>query len=393
MADQEQITIRVLPSLSEISREDWDACAGGGTGKKPGNPFLRYDFLKALEDTDCATGQTGWQAQHLVVEDAAGTPMAIMPLYLKDHSQGEYVFDHGWADALMRAGVNYYPKLQSSIPFTPVTGPRLLTREPDRMDLQAALLQATTTLADRLDCSSVHITFMPEDQSLLANQLEFHTRTDRQFHWFNDDFADFDAFLATLTSRKRKNLKKERRKALESGLEIHWVVGENITEEHWDAFFTFYQDTGARKWGTPYLTRAFFSEISKTMADDILLMFAYRNGNPIAGALNFIGEDTLYGRYWGCTEHHPFLHFELCYMQAIDFAIQRGLKKVEAGAQGEHKIARGYLPVTTYSAHWFAIPGMHKAVGDYLEEEQDYVAREHEILTEHSPFKKEPSDD
>jgi predicted N-acyltransferase len=323
-----------------------------------------------------------------------GEIAGIVPCYLKSHSQGEYVFDRGWADAYQRAGGQYYPKLQAAVPFTPVTGPRLLIRDgTDRERIASALASGLVGLCDATEASSVHVTFALEAEWKLLATHGFLQRTDQQFHWHNQDYGSFDDFLATLNSRHRKAIKRERRDALASGITIHALNGSDITEDAWDAFFDFYMETGSRKWGRPYLTRAFFSLIGETMARDVLLVMARREGRWIAGAINFIGSDTLFGRNWGAIEHHPFLHFEVCYYQAIDFAIQRGLKTVEAGAQGEHKIARGYLPQTTFSAHYIADPALRRAVADYLRHERAYVAEAARELTDAAPFRKdaEPS--
>ena len=312
-----------------------------------------------------------------------------MPCYLKSHSYGEYVFDHAWADAYERTGSSYYPKLQVAVPFTPVTGRRLLVREgPGRAAREAILLQAAATLADRLDVSSLHVTFPTREEWALAGKLGFLQRNDQQFHWRNETHGSFEDFLAVLASRKRKAIRIERRRAKEGGIEIEWVTGSDLTEAHWDAFFAFYMDTGSRKWGSPYLTRSFFSLIGEAMRDQILLVLAKRGGHPIAGALNFIGSDTLYGRYWGALEEHACLHFEVCYYQAIDYAIAHRLARVEAGAQGAHKLARGYLPVPTYSAHWIADPALRRAVADYLTRERAAVAHEIALLGEESPYRK-----
>lgn len=378
-------TVKILHSLSEITPEQWDSCARGAG---PYNPFLSHKFLYALEVSGSVCNETGWQPFHLVVEngdEANKELVGVVPMYLKNHSQGEYVFDHGWADALQRAGGNYYPKLQASIPFTPATGPRLLSRDgsPESQDL---LLSACAEVAEQVKTSSLHMTFMPKDQWQRAGELGFLKRMDQQFHWHNANYSSFEDFLADLASKKRKNLKRERREALSQGIEIEWVTGADLNEQHWDAFYEFYLDTGERKWGTPYLNRKFFSLISATMADDILLIMAKREGRYIAGALNFIGENTLFGRNWGCVEDHRFLHFEVCYYQAIDFAIAKGLKTVEAGAQGGHKVVRGYLPSATYSAHWIAEPSFRDAVARYLEQERDYVAEDIAHVEQSSPF-------
>ena len=378
----ESFLLRVVSRIDEVEAADWDACAG------PDNPFITHAFLKALEDSGSATADTGWLPQHLLLEDSGGTLIGGMPCYLKSHSQGEYVFDHGWADAYERAGGRYYPKLQASIPFTPVTGKRLLVRPgAEQKEREALLLQAALQVADRLGVSSLHITFPTRAEWRLAGELGFLQRTDQQFHWRNENYRSFDEFLAALISRKRKAIRKERREALAGGIEIEWVTGSDLTEAHWDAFFAFYMDTGSRKWGMPYLTRACFSLLGQTMADRILLVLAKHSGRYVAGALNVIGPDALYGRYWGGLEDHPFLHFEVCYYQAIEFAIAHKLGRVEAGAQGAHKLARGYLPSETYSAHYIADPGLRRAVADYLKRERRAVAREIALLGEESPYR------
>lgn len=370
--------------IADIPAADWDACAG------PSHPFVCHAFLKSLEDAGCADGDSGWQPQHVTLktpEDHAA--LAAMPLYIKTHSYGEYVFDHAWAAAFERAGGRYYPKLQASIPFTPVTGPRLLVRNPrDRTRLEPALLSAAMQLSEKVDLSSLHITFTETEQADRLAGLGLLRRTDQQFHWRNQGYDDFDDFLNAMSSRKRKQIRKERRTALGNGITIRHLRGAEITERHWDAFFRFYLDTGARKWGTPYLNRTFFSLIGDRMGDDILLFLCERDGQPVAGALNFIGADTLYGRYWGCVEDHPCLHFEACYYQAIDYAIAHGLDCVEAGAQGPHKLARGYEPVMTHSLHWIADPRFRAAVSQYLDHERREVETEVAWLAEQTPFKK-----
>ncbi|MFG1310396.1 GNAT family N-acetyltransferase [Xanthobacter tagetidis] len=380
-----EASIRVLTALSQIAAKDWDACAAGGAARP--EPFLSHAFLSALEEAGCAGARTGWMPQHLVLDGADGVS-AVAPCYLKSHSQGEYVFDHGWADAFERAGGDYYPKLQVAVPFTPVTGRRLLTRDPDGTAARAALAAGIGELMRLRDASSAHVTFATREEWDSLAQHGFLQRTDRQFQWLNQGYGSYDDFLGALASRKRKALKKERREALEGGITIEWLTGADLTEAAWDAFFAFYQDTGARKWGRPYLNRRFFSLIGARMADSVLLVMAKRGGRYIAGALNFIGPDALYGRYWGAIEEHPFLHFEVCYHQAIDFAIARGLARVEAGAQGEHKLARGYLPVATYSAHLIAHPGLRRAVAHFLEQERVAVAEDAAILTELGPFRR-----
>ena len=387
MNDAPAVQLKVISSLAAVAAEDWDACANPDS--QVYNPFLRHAFLLALEESGSAVSETGWLGQHLVLEDGDGRVQAVMPLYLKNHSQGEYIFDYGWADAFHRAGGNYYPKLLCAVPFTPAGGRRLLVRDgPNAAGYETSLLAGSLTLLDKLQSSSLHINFVPEDSWAQLGQKGFLQRTDQQFHWMNDGYAGFDDFLEALASRKRKTLRKERAKALENGIEVEWLTGSDLTESHWDAFFHFYMDTGQRKWGTPYLTRSFFSMINETMPDDILLVMAKRDGDYIAGALNFIGGDTLFGRNWGCIEDHPFLHFELCYYQAIDFAIERGLKRVEAGAQGTHKLARGYVPHRTYSAHYIAHAGLREAVGNYLESERQYVDNDIAVLSNHTPFRK-----
>ena len=389
------VVVRVTQRIADVPAEDWDVCATGtnasdSTSIRPSNPFISHAFLKALEESGSATRETGWLPQHLLYEDGDGRLQACMPCYLKSHSQGEFVFDHGWAEAFMRAGGHYYPKLQASVPFTPVTGPRLLVRAgADRIGCETVLLEAGVTLAQTLDVSSLHLTFMTRDEWELAGRIGYLQRTDQQFHWLNDGYNSFDDFLGALSSRKRKAIRKERRAALSEGIEIEWITGGDLTEAHWDIFFAFYMDTGERKWGTPYLTRECFSLLGETMADELLLVMAKRDGEYIAGALNIIGADTLYGRYWGATEMHDFLHFEVCYYQAIDYAIEHGLARVEAGAQGGHKLARGYLPVETYSAHYIADPGLARAVSDYLARERQAVTEEAALLAEETPYRRD----
>ena len=383
--------VRAAAGIGAFTRNEWDNLGGTTRTSAAGyNPFLSFDFLSALEEAGCAVQRTGWQAHHLRLESGDSGLLGALPCYAKSHSQGEYVFDHGWADAFERAGGSYYPKLQCSVPFTPVTGPRLLvTRGEDEASVKAGLAAALKAVTDRLGVSSAHITFLPESDMPALEQAGFLHRTDKQFHFFNEGFSSYDDFLATLASRKRKALKKERREALAGGIAIERLTGKAITERAWDDFFAFYMDTGSRKWGRPYLNRKFFSLIGERMADDILLVMARRNGRYIAGAINFIGSDALYGRNWGCIEDHPFLHFEVCYHQAIDFAIERKLKVVEAGAQGEHKLARGYRPVTMHSAHYIAHPGLRNAVADYLRRERREVERMGEYLEDHTPFRKD----
>ncbi len=377
MADGDLIA-RVAPGVGAIPAAEWDALAGGG------NPFVSHAFLTALEDSGSVGPGTGWDPAPIVIEDARGTPLAAMPAWLKSHSQGEYVFDHAWADAWHRAGGRYYPKLQIAVPFTPATGPRLLLADEA---YAAPLLRAAETLCAQNGLSSAHATFIEPGQRHLFERAGWLLRNDIQFHWHNRGYGSFEDFLADLSSRKRKDLRKERARAQE-GVEIRHVSGGDLRPEHWDAFWVFYQDTGARKWGQPYLTREAFDLFGERMAERILLVLAFVDGAPIAGALNFVGEDALYGRYWGCTAERPFLHFELCYYQAIDAAIARGLARVEAGAQGGHKLARGYEPVPTWSAHWLADAGFREAVADFLEREREGVAQDSLYLAGRTPFRK-----
>ncbi|NRP73582.1 hypothetical protein ILFOPFJJ_04490 [Ensifer psoraleae] len=385
------INIRIEHSFTSISPANWNRLAGASklSTSVPYNPFVSHAYLSALEESGSATAETGWLGQHLLMEDADGFLRGGLACYMKSHSQGEYVFDHGWADAFERAGGRYYPKLQCSVPFTPVTGPRLLTTEGrDPQPVRDALAAGLKELTRRHGVSSAHVTFVSADEMPTFERAGFLHRTDQQFHFTNEGYGSYGDFLETLASRKRKALKKERRTAVESGITIDWLTGSDLTEAIWDQFFSFYMDTGGRKWGRPYLTRAFYSLIGERMPDDILLVMAKRGGRYIAGAINFIGSDALYGRHWGCVEDHPFLHFEVCYHQAIDFAIAKGLKRVEAGAQGEHKLARGYMPVTTHSAHFITHSGLARAVADYLERERRDVEETGEFLAEHGPFRK-----
>lgn len=353
------------------------------------NPFISHAFLESLESSRSVGGKTGWSPLHLLVRNATGVLVGAMPVYAKTHSRGEYVFDHAFADAFHRAGGRYYPKLQISVPFTPVTARKfLIAPDAHEADTCNALLGALAVMRLRIGASSVHATFLTETDRARFGNAGYLARTDQQFHFTNPGYASFEDFLGALASRKRKILKRERREALSKGITVEWLTGSDITEAHWDAFFAFYMDTGSRKWGSPYLTRAFFSLIGERMADRILLVMAKRAGRYIAGALNLIGANTLYGRNWGAIEHHPFLHFELCYYQAIDFAIARGLKRVEAGAQGEHKLVRGYRPVTTHSAHYFADAGLRRAVADYLEQERHHIRLAQSEFEELGPFRK-----
>lgn len=393
MSDTE-IEIQVVNDLAGLSAQDWDACAAPETvdGGRPNDPFTTYRFLKALEDSGSVGDGTGW-LPHYMLARAGGTLIGVAPLYLKTHSQGEYIFDHSWAHAYERAGGNYYPKLQVAVPFTPVTGRRLLVR-PELADVaRSALIQGAMQLTAQNGLSSLHMTFCEEDEANHCADYGLLRRTTQQFHWVNTGYDSFDDFLAALSSRKRKTIRKERRTAQDFGGEIRHLTGDAIEPHHWDAFWQFYQDTGARKWGSPYLTRAFFDIAQETLRDDILLIMAERDGVPVAGALNLIGRDTLYGRYWGCVEDHPCLHFEACYYQAIDYAIEHGLKTVEAGAQGEHKLARGYLPTATHSVHYIPNEGFRRAVDQYLDAERDAVAEEIEVLTSYGPFRKTQRDE
>jgi uncharacterized protein len=377
---------RVVPAMAEIDAALWTRCALAG-GRY--DPFVDHRFLNALERSGSVGPGSGWSPAHLALETGDGAPAGFAPCYLKSHSRGEYVFDHGFAEAFERAGGRYYPKLQVSVPFTPATGPRLLTApEIDRAAAQRGLAAALRALMRQAQASSVHVTFAMDEERSLLEAEGFLPRDDQQFHWRNEGYASYDDFLADLASRKRKQLKRERREALADGVTIRRLTGAELTEARWDAFFAFYMDTGARKWGRPYLNRRFFSLIGEAMPERILLVMAEHAGRPIAGALNFIGGDAIYGRYWGAIEDRPFLHFEVCYHQAIEAAIERRLDRVEAGAQGEHKLARGYRPVVTRSAHAFADPGLARAVADYLVRERRYVAAAQDALEDATPFRR-----
>jgi len=380
--------VKVCRRISEVGREAWDACAANPA--YAGNPFLRFDFLHALEDANCAVERTGWGPQHLVVEDEQGRVAAVMPLYLKSHSQGEYIFDHAWADAYERAGGRYYPKLLSAIPFTPVTGARLLVRpdvEPE--EGWRYLTGGALALCEQYAASSVSVNFPTEAEWRWMGEQGLGRREGQQYHWENAGYATFEDFLGALSSGRRKTIRRERRDA-QAAVEIEALTGADLKEEHWDAFFAFYMDTGSRKWGRPYLTRRFFSLLGERLADRVLLIMARRDGRWIAGALNLIGDDALFGRHWGCVDDVPFLHFELCYYQAIEWAIVHGLPRVEAGAQGQHKIARGYLPKPVYSTHYIADPALRGPVEDFLRRERASVEADIEWLAEeYSPFRKE----
>jgi uncharacterized protein len=377
LADSDPASVRIGEGVAEVSRADWDGLADHG------NPFVSHDFLSIMEQSGSVGPRTGWQPAPLLIE-AGGKLAAAAPAYVKSHSQGEYVFDHAFADAWHRAGGRYYPKLQIAVPFTPATGPRLLTKDPS---LAALLLRAAEQVCRDSNLSSAHATFIEPAQVPLFEAAGWLLREDIQFHWENRGYGAFDDFLGALSSRKRKDIRKERAAARE-GVEIRPLTGDAIRPEHWDAFWQFYQDTGARKWGQPYLTREAFTLLGERMADRILLVMAFVDGQPIAGALNFIGRDALYGRYWGAVVDKPFLHFELCYYQAIDAAIERGLSRVEAGAQGGHKLARGYEPVRTISAHYIVHEGFREAVADYLSRERRGVAQDQIVLGTRAPFRK-----
>jgi uncharacterized protein len=416
-----ELRISAVTAISAVSATAWDACAnpkmesasarddGAGASEPAGdtaakalsptqeldqelvsNPFISHNFLSALEDSHSVGGRSGWQVQHLLVTAADGTLLAAAPCYLKSHSRGEYVFDRGWAEAYERAGGSYYPKLQVAVPFTPATGRRLLVRPgPNETAIRQALAGGLIELCRHDAASGAHVTFATESEARLLGELGFLQRTDQQFHWQNQGYASFDEFLGTLTARKRKTLRRERHDAVANGVSVHWLTGSDLTEDVWDAFFAFYMETGSRKWGRPYLTREFYSLAGERMRDRILLVMAKRNGRWIAGAINFIGSHTLFGRHWGASEHHPFLHFELCYYQAIDYAIAHKLPCVEAGAQGEHKISRGYMPRTTHSAHYIADPALRRAIADYLQRERAYVAAVGAELAATAPYRKD----
>jgi predicted N-acyltransferase len=405
-----ELILRVANSIGDIAAEAWDACANpgfsdsenqsydpkcnatNGRGSSLGtgyNPFISHDFLSSLESSDSVRARIGWQPMHLLATAGREALLGAVPCYVKSHSRGEYVFDHGWAEAYERAGGSYYPKLQVSVPFTPATGRRLLVRPGTAVEaVRAALADALIDICRRCEASSVHVTYPTEPEWELLGSRGYLKRTHQQFHWENAGYDSFDEFLAALSSRKRKTIRREREAALAAGISVHWLSGSDLTESVWDVFFEFYMETGSRKWGRPYLTRSFYSLVGEKMRNRILLVMAKRSGRWIAGAINFIGSDTLFGRHWGALEHHPFLHFELCYYQAIQYAIEHGLARVEAGAQGEHKIARGYLPTTTYSAHYIADPGLRRAIDDFLKRERAYVTVAGEELAQTAPFRK-----
>ena len=383
------LRLTLAGGINEVPAADWDACTGGPDG----NPFLCHAFLSAVEESGSATAETGWDPQHLLAHDDTGRLVGAVPLYVKSHSYGEYVFDWGWAEAYERAGGRYYPKLLAGVPFTPVTGPRLLMR-PDAASpaLQATLARGLAEIGRQLGVSSLHVNFCLEDEWETLSKAGFLKREGQQYHWVNQGYKTFDDFLATLSSRKRKNIRKEREAVANSGLTIQSLTGDAIEPRHWDAFYDFYEDTAGRKWGQAYLTRSFFDLLGSRMADRVLLVLAFNGDRAIAGALNLYGGGVIYGRNWGAIEHHPFVHFEACYYCAIDFAIARGLKRVEAGAGGRHKISRGYVPSPTLSAHWVKDPSFQQAIARFLTAERAQVAHEREALTLHAPFKKSGDD-
>ena len=405
-----ELRISVAETIDAVEAGEWDACAnplagggiakgerGAGCGRQAAdpsaeevyNPFISHAFLTALEQSNSVGPRTGWQPRHVLARTADGTLVAAAPCYLKSHSRGEYVFDHGWAEAYARAGGSYYPKLQVAVPFTPATGRRLLVRDTANSEsIARALASGLVEICTICGASGVHVTFAPEAEFRLLGDLGYLLRTDQQFHWENRGFATFDEFLGALTARKRKTIRRERHDALANGIIVHWLTGNDLTEEIWDAFFQFYMETGSRKWGRPYLTRRFYSLVGQSMRQHIVLIMAKRAGRWIAGAINFLGSHSLYGRHWGAIEHHPFLHFELCYYQAIDYAITHKLPRVEAGAQGEHKIARGYMPSTTYSAHYIADPALRRGIAEYLARERAYIVAAGAELATFAPFRK-----
>jgi predicted N-acyltransferase len=386
------IEVTLHGGVAEVPQADWDACAcpEAATGR-PRDPFTTHRFLSALETSGSVGPGTGWQPRPLVAR-RAGRAIAVAPVYAKTHSQGEYIFDHGWADAYQRAGGRYYPKLQMAVPFTPATGRRFLCAPGHDPEGRAALVETLEHVATENRLSSVHVTFCTADEVAAGEAMGFLHRVTQQYHWANGGYDSFDDFLAALSSRKRKAIRKERAVAQGFGGTIRALTGDDLRPAHWDAFWHFYQDTGARKWGRPYLTREFFDMVHQTMRDDVLLVLAEREGRPVAGALNFIGRETLFGRYWGCVEDHPCLHFELCYYQAIDWAITQRMARVEAGAQGEHKLARGYMPSPVHSLHWIANDGFRDAVARYLEAERRAVDEEIEVLTAYGPFRRTAAD-
>lgn len=377
-----ELTLRSIDSIEKIDAAAWDRCAGGD------NPFLLHGFLRAMERSGSANKRSGWAASHLLIEDRNQALVAAAPLYLKSHSYGEYVFDWGWAEAWQRSGRDYYPKLQSAVPFTPASGRRLLVRgDQDELELGRLLGRGMEELVARYDLSSAHITFLTEAEARDLAEQGWLLRIGEQYHWHNQGYRHFDDFLAALSSRKRKAIRKEREKAQSMGVTIHCLTGDQLKPAHWDAFYRFYLDTVEKKWAQAYLTREFFDLLTGPTAERVVLMLAEKDENYVAGALNFLVSDTLFGRDWGALGDFRFLHFEMCYYRAIDFAIERGLKKVEAGAQGEHKISRGYLPVPTYSVHWIREPNFKKAVADFLARERAAMLKQIEFQTEQSPYR------
>ncbi|HYC04323.1 MAG TPA: GNAT family N-acetyltransferase [Azospirillaceae bacterium] len=379
-------TIQIVPRIADVTAAEWDSCAGTD------NPFVSHAFLDALEQSRSVGPRTGWLPQHLTVRDPGGRLAGAVPLYVKSHSYGEYVFDHAWANAYQRAGGQYYPKLQAAVPFTPVTGPRLLVRPDAAPDTADLLVRALESAADGNGLSGVHVTFPREAEWERLGEAGWLRRLGVQYHWENRGYGSFDDFLGTFSSRKRKAVRKERRTVAESGLEILTLTGDELKPDHWDAFFRFYTATSDRKWGSPYLTRDFFHRLGEAMPDKVVLVMAREGARWVAGALNLLGGDTLYGRNWGGIGDYPFLHFEACYYRAIDFAIERGLKRVEAGAQGEHKIQRGYLPAPTYSAHYITDPGFRRAIGDFLDRERAAIEEEMALLAAESPYRRDGAD-
>jgi hypothetical protein len=387
---ESNLTAKVVNTIHAVSAADWDACAG--QTRPDANPFVKHAFYSALEDSKSVCAQEGWQPQHILIEDDAGKLLACAAVYLKGHSQGEYVFDHGWANAYQRAGGRYYPKLQCAVPFTPVTGPRLMVNSAvdaiTQHHLKEALIEAMVALADQRKVSSLHVTFPTAAEQQILTDAEFLPRIGEQYHWKNEGYNSFDDFLGALSSRKRKDIRKERERANSHGVRIETLVGNDVKSHHWDAFYRFYTNTSDRKWGQAYLTREFFDLLSERMAENIVLVMGFEGEKPVCGAINLRGGNTLFGRNWGGIVDYPFLHFECCYYRAIDYAIANKLEWVEAGAQGQHKIQRGYLPRATYSAHWIADPGFRKAVAQFLNEERELVAQRIEALEDWGPFKK-----
>jgi uncharacterized protein len=390
LQDTGDLKIKVLPSIHRASPKQWDICSGAGQTSH--NPFVRHAFFSSLEDSGSTDADAGWHPQHIVVEDSADNILACAPLFLKSHSYGEYVFDWGWADAYQRAGGRYYPKLQCAVPFTPVTGPRLMVRpsldDALKHELRRGLLGGMIGLAERLKVSSLHVTFSTEEEYDVMTEAGFLPRLGEQYHWENKGYSSFDEFLSALSSRKRKNIRKEREQAKTYGVKIRTFSGDDIKAHHWDSFFQFYMNTSDRKWGQAYLTRSFFDLLSERMGDAVLLIVGEEDGRLVCGALNFIGGDTIFGRNWGTIANYPMLHFEVCYYRAIDFAIEHQLKWVEAGAQGPHKIQRGYMPKRMYSSHWIADDGFRSAVAEFLDRERTAISANIEVQAGLGPFKR-----